>query len=79
MLIFYEFYNLKDNSTEFSAKFDKEKQFEDEKYSIFEKKSQMTEYSSMLEILDNYDGKIRLFEKFRIFPKKICFKSFLYL
>ena len=56
--IFYKFYNLKNNSTEFSAKFDKEKQFEDEKYSIFEKKSQMTEYSSMLEILDNYDGKI---------------------
>jgi hypothetical protein len=47
-------------NSEYSPIFREEKQFEDEKYSIFEKKSQMTEYSSMLEILENYDGNIKI-------------------
>ena len=47
----------KGDPNEHTPIFSTEQRFEDEKYTIFEKKSQMTEYSSMLEILDYYDGK----------------------
>ena len=56
-------------NSEYSPKFREEKKFEDEKYSIFEKKSQMTEYSSMLEILENYDGNIKI--KISLFELKL--------
>ena len=48
---------FKNNQNEHTPIFNSEQIFEDEKYEIFEKKSQMTEYSSMLEILDYYGGK----------------------